>query len=150
VDATGRITTVAGTGEFGYDGDDKPATSAQLDYPFGVAVDAAGKLYVADTFNNAIRAVKAPLTGGGGNAPRIDAVTFSTAKSKLKITGSGFGASGASVTINGVDVSATIRREQDTRLVLKGSAAQLGLRAGANQIVVTVAGQSSNVYTLTL
>jgi hypothetical protein len=66
VDAkTGIITTVAGdyaadkanNGLGGFSGDDGPATSAQLDDPQGVAVDGAGDLFIADTFNNAIREV---------------------------------------------------------------------------------------------
>jgi DNA-binding beta-propeller fold protein YncE len=66
VDAkTGIITTVAGDyaadkandGLGGFSGDAGPATSAQLDDPQGVAVDGAGDLFIADTFNNAIREV---------------------------------------------------------------------------------------------
>ena len=57
VDVTGTITTVAGTGEKGYDGDDKPATSARLNTPSGVAVDGAGNVYIADTGNRRIRRV---------------------------------------------------------------------------------------------
>jgi hypothetical protein len=54
---TGMITTVAGTGARGYAGDGRAATAARLDRPFGIAFDAAGALYVADTFNNVIRKV---------------------------------------------------------------------------------------------
>ena len=66
VDAkTGIITTVAGDvaadkandGLGGFSGDGGPATSAQLDDPQGVAVDGAGDLFIADTFNNAVREV---------------------------------------------------------------------------------------------
>jgi sugar lactone lactonase YvrE len=53
----GIISTVAGNGTFGYSGDGGPATSAQLSYPFGVAVDANGTLYIPDSFNNRIRKV---------------------------------------------------------------------------------------------
>ncbi len=53
----GVITTVAGTGTAGYSGDDGQATSAQLNYPIGVAVDAAGSLYVADQANYRVRKV---------------------------------------------------------------------------------------------
>ena len=59
VAATGIITTVAGNGRFGYSGDGGPATGAQLGFPEGVAVDAAGNLYIADTSNNAVRKVAA-------------------------------------------------------------------------------------------
>ncbi len=51
------ITTVAGNGTAGYSGDNGPATSAQLIYPHGVAVDSAGNLYIADTNNYRIRKV---------------------------------------------------------------------------------------------
>lgn len=51
------ITTVAGTGEQGFAGDGGAATSALLDSPAGVAVDAAGNIYIADTHNNRIRKV---------------------------------------------------------------------------------------------
>ena len=57
VDSTGTITTVAGTGEFGFSGDGGTASQAQINRPQGVAVDGAGNLYVADTLNNRIRKV---------------------------------------------------------------------------------------------
>ena len=55
----GDIYTIAGTGTAGYAGDGGPATSAQLNVPAGVAVDAAGNLVLADTGNNALRVVPA-------------------------------------------------------------------------------------------
>jgi sugar lactone lactonase YvrE len=62
VDPFGTITTVAGSGVSGgpsgsYDGDGGPATSAQLNGPGGVSLDANGNLYIADTGNNRIRKV---------------------------------------------------------------------------------------------
>ncbi|MCA1683772.1 MAG: DUF11 domain-containing protein, partial [Actinobacteria bacterium] len=57
VDPSGIITTVAGTGVEGYNGDGIPATTAQLHHPSDMAVDAYGNLYIADTFNNRIRKV---------------------------------------------------------------------------------------------
>lgn len=53
------ITTVAGTGGHGYSGDGGPASSAQLNHPFGIALDTAGNLFIADRFNNCIRKVNA-------------------------------------------------------------------------------------------
>ena len=53
----GIISTVAGNGEFGFSGDGGPATSAAMSFPNGVAVDAAGNLFIADTNNNRIRRV---------------------------------------------------------------------------------------------
>ncbi len=57
VDPIGVITTVAGTGEFGFSGDGGPAAAANLAYPQGVAVDRAGNLYIADYFNDRVRRV---------------------------------------------------------------------------------------------
>jgi len=55
--ANGTITTVAGNGTPGLAGDGGASTKAQLNGPLGVAVDAAGNLYIADTRNNAVRKV---------------------------------------------------------------------------------------------
>ena len=57
VDPSGIITTVAGSGLWGYSGDGGPATSAQLSGPFGVTVGPDGSLYIADTGNSRIRQV---------------------------------------------------------------------------------------------
>jgi len=59
VSTGGTITTVAGTGTPGFSGDGGPAASASLNVPSGVALDAAGNLYVADTQNDRIRKVLA-------------------------------------------------------------------------------------------
>src|SRR5258706_378378 len=57
--ATGIITTVAGNGSCRFSGDGGAATSASLNYPYGVALDASGNLYIADSFNGRIRKVDA-------------------------------------------------------------------------------------------
>ena len=53
----GTITSVAGTGYYSYGGDGGPATAAFLKNPAGIAVDAAGNIYIADTKNHLIRRV---------------------------------------------------------------------------------------------
>ncbi|MEJ3654354.1 protein kinase [Actinomycetes bacterium KLBMP 9759] len=55
--ADGTITTVAGNGNFGFSGDGGLATQASLNRPLGIAVDAAGVLYIADSENHRVRAV---------------------------------------------------------------------------------------------
>jgi hypothetical protein len=56
----GTINTIAGIGQdYGYTGDNGPATSAKLYYPYGVAVDKAGDVFIADTSNCRIREISA-------------------------------------------------------------------------------------------
>ncbi|MFG3661506.1 hypothetical protein ACGF8A_28540, partial [Streptomyces sp. NPDC047706] len=57
--ATGQITTVAGNGTAGFNGDNQPAVYAQLHHPRGVAVDAGGNLYIVDHSNHRVRRVDA-------------------------------------------------------------------------------------------
>jgi hypothetical protein len=54
---TGIIDTVAGNGGFTFSGDGGPATAASLSFPEGVAVDAVGDIYIADTQNFRVRKV---------------------------------------------------------------------------------------------
>lgn len=56
---SGIITTFAGTGQEGSSGDGGPATMAALALPLGLAVDAAGNIYIADRNNNRVRKVAA-------------------------------------------------------------------------------------------
>lgn len=62
VNTAGIITTIAGDGSSGYGGDGFPATSAQLWYPTGVAVDKKGNVYIAEEFNNRVRKIDASGT----------------------------------------------------------------------------------------
>ena len=56
---TKTITRLAGTGVAQFGGDGGEALAGSLSYPFGVAVDTAGTVYVADTFNHRIRVLTA-------------------------------------------------------------------------------------------
>jgi len=68
---TGVITTVAGTGTRGFSGDGGLATAAEFAFPSGVALDAAGNLYISDRSNARVRKVDAAtgivttIVGGG-------------------------------------------------------------------------------------
>src|SRR5438270_4775598 len=72
VDArTGVITTIAGNGEAGYARDGGPAVRASLNEPYGIAIDRAGDIFVADRLNRRVRRIDAAsgiittLTGTG-------------------------------------------------------------------------------------
>jgi len=85
------ITTVAGNGVQGFSGDGGLATSAELDSPAGLALDAAGDLYIADSHNQRVREVNAATgiivtiagtgaagfsgDGGAATAARLDLPT---------------------------------------------------------------------------
>jgi hypothetical protein len=97
--STGIISTVTGTGTAGYNGDGIPATSAQLNYPFGVAVDSSGNLYITENTGKRVRKVTAStglistiagtgtasFTGDGGPA------TSATFSSPLNVALDSFG-----------------------------------------------------------
>ncbi|SFS18932.1 NHL repeat-containing protein [Granulicella pectinivorans] len=68
----GVISTIAGTGTAGFSGDGAAATSAQLNLPTAVSVDASGNLYIADTNNQRIRKVVAgTITTVAGTGEQI-------------------------------------------------------------------------------
>jgi sugar lactone lactonase YvrE len=72
IDETGVITTIAGTGIPGFDGDNGTAEEAQLNKPKGICVDAAGNIFVADTYNHRIRKIDnngmmTTIAGTGGS-----------------------------------------------------------------------------------
>jgi trimeric autotransporter adhesin len=92
VDPAGIITTFAGTGGAGFNGDNIPATSAQLNFPRGVIVDSSGNLYIVENGGHRVRKVSlatglittvagtgvAASTGDGGpaTAAQINAPGF--------------------------------------------------------------------------
>jgi sugar lactone lactonase YvrE len=94
--STSIITTVAGNGAPGYGGDNGPAISATLNAPSGVAIDAAGDIFIADGGNNIIRLVSATtgiITTVAGNRTACSPSTASC--------GDGSPATSASLNISG-------------------------------------------------
>jgi hypothetical protein len=61
VDTTGTMSTVTGTGKFGYSGDGGPASSAQDWWPSGTVIGPGGALYFADQENSRVRGINVPL-----------------------------------------------------------------------------------------
>jgi uncharacterized protein (TIGR03437 family) len=80
VDGNGKITTIAGVGQYGYTGDGGPATAAHIGYVHGLAFDPSGNLYFSDPYNHCVRRISSSGTiqtvaggafgsGGDGGAP---------------------------------------------------------------------------------
>jgi len=119
VDTSGTITTIAGTGESGFSGDNGPAVQAQLDAPLGVAVDAAGNLYIADAGNNRIRRVDTSGTittiagtgepgFGGDSGPAVEAQLYSPYGVAVDGAGNLYVADSGNSRIRRADASGTI------------------------------------------
>jgi len=130
VDTNGIMATVAGTGAFGYSGDGGAATNAKLFFPYGVVVDGAGNVLIADLFNNRIRKVD-----GNGNISTVAG------------TGSvGFSGDG------GVATSATMRNpyavtlDPTKNLFIADFNNCRIRRVDTNGIINTVAGNGTSAY----
>jgi sugar lactone lactonase YvrE len=120
VDTSGRIVTIAGTGGQGFSGDGGPAISATLDSPQGLALDAAGNLYVADTHNHRIRRINfstglistvagTGLPGfSGDNAPAISAQLNLPTALALDVSGNLYFADTANHRIRSIDANTNV------------------------------------------
>jgi len=125
IDGSGVITTVAGTGDSSFSGDNGSPLSAALNHPWGLAADANGTLYIADDLNNRVRVIPAANVGppslpanSAVNAASFVAGQVVAPGSYVAIFGSNFSAAtipaasvplptalgNTSVTINGVAV----------------------------------------------
>jgi sugar lactone lactonase YvrE len=85
VNTSGTISTIAGNGTQGYNGDGIAATSAELNWPQGVAVDGSGNVYIADMGNNRIREVNTSGTistfaGNGTGGYNSDGIAATAAE----------------------------------------------------------------------
>jgi sugar lactone lactonase YvrE len=142
--ATGIITTLAGDGSAGYSGDGGPATAAEMNAPFGLALDSAGNVYVADYANTVIREVMVPSTNAttttvtsSVNPSNLgESVTFTaTVSGGTSPTGIiSFTADGSTITGCG-SVTLTSSQAQCTTS---------SLPAGSNAIVAAYSGDSNN------
>ena len=99
VDTAGLLTVVAGTGRQGFAGDGGAATAAELNGPTGLAMDASGNLYVADTGNERVRRIGtdgtiATVAGSGvaGFSGDGGAAAAASLRSPLALAADGSGA----------------------------------------------------------
>jgi uncharacterized protein (TIGR03437 family) len=77
--SNGVISTIAGGETSGFSGDGGPATNAELDEPWGLAVDSTGKVYIADYFNDRVRLL----------LPTASSCTYSLTPTSLQSLASG-------------------------------------------------------------
>ena len=134
--ANGSITTFAGNGGDGYQGDNGPATAAMFSSPNGVAVDVSGNLLIADTVNNRVRMVaNGTITTVAGNGANDFTGNNGTATSAAIALPSGVAA----------DTAGNFYITDARRIlkVTKGKLTTIGAIAGAQGIAVDADG---NVY----
>jgi uncharacterized protein (TIGR03437 family) len=162
IDGNGIITTVAGGGSSL--GDGGSATSAKLFGPTGIALDASGNLYIADTSNNRIRKVTPAPAGPPVITGVVNGASFQTPivpNSWATITGSNLAAvtdTWANAIVNGKlptvldGVSVTVGGKPAYLYYI--SAGQLNIvvpdiPAGQTQVTVTTAAGTSSAFTVT-
>ncbi|WP_456340769.1 NHL domain-containing protein [Streptomyces griseus] len=83
ISVDGTITTVAGKGSAGFSGDDGPATSAQLNGPYGLTVDCVDTLYIADHNNHRIRRITSATMTGRPESGTV--VSWANVRSRLRM-----------------------------------------------------------------
>ena len=132
VTAAGVLTTLAGTGTQGFDGDGGPATAALLDSPTGVALDGSGNVYIADSHNHRIRRVDA-VSG---------VITTFAGTGAARSSPDGITAAGAAI-----DLPAALALDSAGNLFFADSRAHLIRRIDhVSGLVTTVAGNGVQAY----
>ncbi len=166
---TGVIGTIAGTGVAGFSGDDGPATSAKVNGPTGVALDALGNVYFADTGNHRIRKINAPPQGppvirttnpvvpsfmgkaGFSSNMYVEIYGSNFARSSRIWTGADFTGVNAPTTLNGVSVTVNSK----PAFIYYASPTQININVpedavtGGVPIQVKTAEGNSNIVTVT-
>jgi hypothetical protein len=134
VSPDGIITTVAGIGPKGFSGDGGPATAAQLKYPFGLAVDSAGNLFIADLGNYRVRKVDPQgiisTVAGTGPANSFPASGPATATPLRAPSGLAIDAAGNLYISSAIFIPFDQLRQPDARIVKVYRVAAPGLIAG--------------------
>jgi len=130
VTASGMISTVAGAGNPGFTGDGGPATSALLNGPEALAVDAAGNIYIADRANHRIRRV----------TPAGMISTFAGAGA------SGFGGDGNPATSALLDSPEAVAVDAAGNVYLADRGNHRVRRVTAAGVIATVAGDGTQGY----
>jgi sugar lactone lactonase YvrE len=139
VDASGTVTTFAGTGEQGFSGDGGPATSARLTAPSGIAVDARGNVYLADfaAVRKIDRSGRITTVAGTGKWVRKADPEHIQSGPRTRFSGENGPATEAMLTADDVTV------DRRGNLFIADSAGQRVYRVGRDGMISTVAGTVS-------
>lgn len=129
---TGLITTVAGNGVQAFAGDNGPATAAAIDSPNGLAIDAGGNLYLADTHNGRVREVN-------GATGIITTVAGSTALQA-------YGGDSGAATAAGLALPRGLTIDVEGNLYVADSANHRIRRISSLGVIITVAGQGAQTF----
>jgi DNA-binding CsgD family transcriptional regulator/sugar lactone lactonase YvrE len=126
----GRITTLAGTGTAGSEGDGGPATRAELNAPQGLTVDSVGNVYIAETLGNRVRVV------------RPDGVITTTAG-----TGEpGYAGDGKRANASKLNLPTGLAIVFDNSLLIADTANNVIRKVGRDGVISTVAGTGEAAY----
>jgi len=127
VNSAGIISTLAGSGTAGFSGDGGQATAAALSLPIGVAVDAAGNVYIADSNNNRIRKIdkNGIITTFAGNGT------------------AGFSGDGGLASAAELNQPHTVKFDSAGNMYISDTGNGRVRRVGTNGIITTVAGGGS-------
>lgn len=133
---TGIINTIAGTGVAGYSGNGGPVLQAQLNKPSGITMDAAGNLFIADSYNQMIHRVDASTNiittiAGNGNqgysgdgGPAINATFYRPTDLAFDANGDLYIADARNSVIRKISLCPTVSLGND-KVICKGSSLQL-------------------------
>jgi sugar lactone lactonase YvrE len=140
VDTSGTITTVAGTGGKGFTGDGGPAINARLNRPYGVAVNLAGDIFIADSQNNRIRCVVAVPKGCNGSVLKVGSILTYAFNGTKTFAGDGGQAKAASQ-----QDPLEVALDPTGNLFVSGGADEVVRRIdAATKLVSTVAGDATH------
>ena len=127
VNTSGVISTIAGTGVPGFSGDGGAATSAKLQSPFDVVVDASGNIVVADLANNRIRKINTSgvISTIAGHSP------------------GGYSGDGGAATSGNLNYPAEIAYDLSGNLYIVDNGNNVIRKVNTSGIITTVAGSTS-------
>ena len=134
VDTNGVITTFAGNAAFigGYSGDGSAATSAGMNHPNGIALDAWGNLFISDTGNSVIR--------------KVDTNGIITTIAGNYVNGPGYSGDGSTATNASLNYPVGMAVDWLGNLYIADATNNVIRKVGTNGIITTLAGNAAHTF----